>query len=458
MLKKLLKKGQRRWLVLFPLLGFIILVIMVKLKSAPQLKSEVELTPLVNVEKAKVRNLQMSIEGYGRAQSKEIWQAVAEVSGRVIYRHPDLEKGKIMPAGTVLLKIDPVDYQLKLAQAKSDLKSAIADADRVALNKNKYTLSLELEKSRLIILEKEYKRKKGILNKGAISQSLVDQEQSNVFAQQEKVLDLSTSLQLIPNDIDVAQARIQVNQSQVKEAERKLAKTNIVLPFDARITQVNAVLEQVINQQSVLLEANYIGAMEINAQFAITDMKQFVRQTVDTTFSQDNKFPDIKRLNLQAGIKLYAGDESLEWLGSVERVSDSIDFQGNTIGLIVEMENDWKDFDPLNNTPVMNNMFLEVEVLSEAKPMLSIPTKAIHGQSVYIVKDNVLRIKPISILFESGRYTAIDDKAEGSISLGDLVITTDLLPAIDKMQVRTLLDQQEVDQKEGKDSEGEQEK
>jgi hypothetical protein len=458
MLKKLLKKGQRRWLVLFPLLGFIILVIMVKLKSAPQLKSEVELTPLVNVEKAKVLNLQMSIEGYGRAQSKEIWQAVAEVSGRVIYRHPDLEKGKIMPAGTVLLKIDPVDYQLKLAQAKSDLKSAIADADRVALNKNKYTLSLELEKSRLIILEKEYKRKKGILNKGAISQSLVDQEQSNVFAQQEKVLDLSTSLQLIPNDIDVAQARIQVNQSQVKEAERKLAKTNIVLPFDARITQVNAVLEQVINQQSVLLEANYIGAMEINAQFAITDMKQFVRQTVDTTFSQDNKFPDIKRLNLQAGIKLYAGDESLEWLGSVERVSDSIDFQGNTIGLIVEMENDWKDFDPLNNTPVMNNMFLEVEVLSEAKPMLSIPTKAIHGQSVYIVKDNVLRIKPISILFESGRYTAIDDKAEGSISLGDLVITTDLLPAIDKMQVRTLLDQQEVDQKEGKDSEGEQEK
>jgi hypothetical protein len=458
MLKKLLKTGQRRWLVLFPLLGFIILVIMVKLKSAPQLKSEVELTPLVNVEKAKVRNLQMSIEGYGRAQSKEIWQAVAEVSGRVIYRHPDLEKGKIMPAGTVLLKIDPVDYQLKLAQAKSDLKSAIADADRVALNKNKYTLSLELEKSRLIILEKEYKRKKGILNKGAISQSLVDQEQSNVFAQQEKVLDLSTSLQLIPNDIDVAQARIQVNQSQVKEAERKLAKTNIVLPFDARITQVNAVLEQVINQQSVLLEANYIGAMEINAQFAITDMKQFVRQTVDTTFSQDNKFPDIKRLNLQAGIKLYAGDESLEWLGSVERVSDSIDFQGNTIGLIVEMANDWKDFDPLNNTPVMNNMFLEVEVLSEAKPMLSIPTKAIHGQSVYIVKDNVLRIKPISILFESGRYTAIDDKAEGSISLGDLVITTDLLPAIDKMQVRTLLDRQEVDQKEGKDSEGKQEK
>ena len=107
MFKKLLKTGQRRWLVLFPLLGFIILVIMVKLKSAPQLKSEIELTPLVNVEKVKVRTLQMSIEGYGRAQSKESWQAVAEVSGRVIYRHPELEKGKMLPAGTVALKFDP---------------------------------------------------------------------------------------------------------------------------------------------------------------------------------------------------------------------------------------------------------------------------------------------------------------------------------------------------------------
>jgi len=441
MLKKFLKAGQRRWLVLFPLLGFIILMILVKLKSAPQIKNDVEIAPLVKVEKAKVRKLAMSMTGFGRAQSKESWQAVAEVSGRVIYRHPELETGRMLPAGTVVLKIDPVDYQLKLAQAKSDLKSAIADADRIALNKNKQTLSLELEQNRLNILEKEYQRKKGLLKKGSISQSSVDQEQSNVFSQQEKVLDLATGLKLIPNDIDVAQARVQVNQSQVKEAQRKLDKTTIILPFDARITQVNAVTEQVINQQSVLLTANHIGAMEINAQFTLTDMKQFIRQTVTTKLSRGDGFPDIKLLKLQAGIKLYAGDESHEWSGNVTRVSDSIDFQGNTVGLIVEMENDWKNFDPLNNTPVMNDMFLEVKVISKYKEVLSVPTKAIHGQSVYIVQDNILRMKPVSILFESGQYTAVISAVEGSISVNDLVITTDLLPAIDKMKVRTTIAQ-----------------
>lgn len=447
MINKLLKTGQRRWLLLFPLLGFIILVILVKSKPAPQLKSESKLAPLVEVEKAKVRKLQLFMEGYGRAYSKESWQAVAEVSGRVIYRHPDLEKGSMLPAGTVVLKIDPVDYQLKLAQAKSDLNSAIADADRIALNKNKQTLSLELEKNQLDIIEKEYKRKNGLLSKGSISRSSVDKEQSNVFAQQEKVLDLETRLKLIPNDIDVAQARIQVNQSRLEEANRKLAKTNIVIPFDARITQVNAVLEQVINKQSVLLKANRIGAMEINAQFAMTDMKKFIRQTVDTPLSHGDEFPDIKRLKLQAGIKLYSGDDNLEWSGSVTRVSDSIDPQGNTIGLIVEMENDWNNFDPINNTPVMNDMFLEVKVMGKAKKVLSIPTKAIHGRYVYIVEGNALRMKPVSILFESGRYTAVDTNTKGSISVNDLVITTDLLPAIENMKVRTTMNQRKAEQR-----------
>lgn len=439
MINKLLKTGQRRWLVLFPLLGLIILMVFIQSKPAPKLKSNLESAPLVEVEQAKVRKLQMSIKGYGRAQSKESWQAIAEVSGRVIYRHPNLEKGSMLPAGTVALKIDPVDYQLKLAQAKSDLNSAIADADRIALNKNKQTLSLSLEMNRLNILEKEYKRKKGLLEKGSVSHSAVDKEQSNVFAQQEKVLDLETRLKLIPNDIDVAQARIQVNQSRLEEAQRKLAKTTITIPFDARITQVNAVLEQVINQQSVLLKANHIGAMEINAQFAITDMKQFIRQTVDTPVSQGNEFPDIKRLKLQANITLYSGGENMRWPGRVTRVSDSIDPQGNTLGLIVEMENDWTNFDPLNNTPVMNDMFLEVMVIGKNKEVLSIPTKAIHGQSIYIVEGNILRIKPVTILFESGAYTAIDAKSENSISENAFVVTTDLLPAIDQMTVRTTM-------------------
>ncbi|PKG80884.1 hypothetical protein CXF85_22540 [Colwellia sp. 75C3] len=441
MFSKILATSQRRWLLILPFIGFLILIIMVKLKPAPQLKKDIIFSPLVEIEKAEIRKLTMSITGYGRAHAKKSWQALSEVTGRVIYRHPNLEEGNMLRTGTVAFKIDPVDYQLKLAQAKFDLNSAIADADRIALKENKQTLSLELSINRLRIIEKEYKRKKGLLKSASISQSSVDKEQSNVFDQQEKVLELETSLKLIPNDIDVAQARIQVNQSRVQEAKRKLDKTQINIPFNARITQVNAVMDQVINKQSILLQADHIGTMEVDAQFAITDIKQLFRQSISSSLLQGNEFPDIKRLKLQTKIRLYSGDDILEWPGKVTRVSDSIDPQGNTVGLTVEIKNDWKNMDHINDSPVVKDMFLEVQIMGDEKQILSVPTEAIHGGSIYIVEGDTLKIKPVNPLFESGRYTAIDASLENTISVNDLIVITDLLPAIENMTVRTVMGQ-----------------
>jgi hypothetical protein len=436
MISKLLKSGNRRWLVILPLIGLVILIILVKMKPAPALKSVLEIAPLVKVEKAQLRKLQASISGYGRAQAKESWQAVSEVSGRVVFRHADLEKGAMIPAGTLVLKIDPVDYQLKLAQAKSDLNSAKADAKRIVLNKNKASVSLGLEKSRLKLMQKELKRKQGLLKKGSISRSAVEQEQSDVLAQQQKILDLETTLKLIPNDVEVAQAKIQVNESRVKEAQRKLDKTQIVIPFDARITQVSAELEQVVNQQAILIKANHIGLMQIPAQFSFTDIRQLIQQTRRNLMAQDNSFPDIRRLNLTAQIKLYAGDKVHKWPAKVVRVGDSIDVQGNTVSLIVEMENNWKNFDPIKRPPVMNDMFVEVTVKAIASEVLSVPAGAVHGQSIYIVQEGVLKVKPIKVLFEADGYAAIDTRLTDTVKPNDRIIVTDLLPAIDGMLIR----------------------
>jgi hypothetical protein len=445
MLNKLFGAGNRRWLVIFPLLGLLLLVILVKLKPAPKIKPQIQVAPLVKVEVAKMRNLQAVISGFGRAKSKETWQAVAEVSGTVVYRHADLEKGAMLPAGTVALKIDPVDYQLKLAQAKSDLNSAKADADRIALNKNKMTLSLELEQNRLQILQKELKRKQGLVKKGSISRSLVDQEQSNVFAQQQKVLDLQTNLKLIPNDIEVAKAKIQVNESRVKEAQRKLDKTQIVIPFDARITAVNAEVEQVINQQAVLIKANHIGAMQVSAQFSLADMKSLIRQSLPSEFKSNQSFPDIRQLQLAADINMWAGDSKQQWQGTVTRVGDSIDAQGNTVSLVVETSNQWQNFDPINKPPLMNDMFVQVNVKAKANQLLSVPAVAVHGERIYVIDDDVLRVKPVRVLFEANDYVAVDANLADTVVVGDRVIVTDLLPAVDGMLVRAAIEKAAID-------------
>ncbi len=435
------KPKGRRYLLLLPLCALLVLVIMVKLKPGPQLKSDAELAPKVLVAKAEYRELEAMVSGYGRARAKETWVLVSEVSGRVIYRHPDLEKGGMLPQGTVALKIDPVDYQLKLAQAKSDLNSAKAEASRIALNKNKMQVSLGLEKNRLKILEDELKRKQGLLKQGSISRSAVDLEQANVFAQQQKVVDLETSIKLIPNDIEVAQARVQVSQSRLAEAQRALDKTVVTVPFDARITSVSAELEQVVNPQSVLIRANHIGQMQIPAQFSFSDIRMLMRQSLKgVNLNALGKFPDIRTLALKAQIKLYSGDIVHVWPGKVTRVSDTVDSQGNTIELIVEMENDWRHFDPLKRPPVLNDMFLEVNIYATKARVLTVPSRAVHGDKLYVAENGVLQVKPVAVLFERDGLAAIDTTVAGTVSEQQRVIVTDLLPALAGMMVRDVLE------------------
>lgn len=38
--------------------------------------------------------------GYGYVQPGKVWEAVAEVSGKIAYRHPELERGRLLPEAT----------------------------------------------------------------------------------------------------------------------------------------------------------------------------------------------------------------------------------------------------------------------------------------------------------------------------------------------------------------------
>ncbi len=102
--------------------------------------------------------------------------------------------------------------------------------------------------------------------------------------------------------------------------------------------------------------------------------------------------------------------------------------------------NDWRNFDPIKKPPMINDMFLQVNVKAKAKQVLSLPAGAVHGNKVYVVEGNTLRVKPVTVLFEADGFAAIDAKLASTVQASDVVIVTDLLPAIDGMLVRTVME------------------
>ncbi|BBN83662.1 acriflavin resistance protein [Pseudoalteromonas sp. A25] len=437
------KLNQKYWLLVLPLVGVMVLIAFVKLKPAPKQHDNALHIPNVAVAKATERALQYSIVGYGRAQAKQVWHAVSEVSGRVIYKHPDLEVGAILKADTILLKIDPVDYELKLAQAKYDLSAAQERVDMIAFNKQKLKQSLALESERLALLQQELTRLTGLLKRGSVSQSAVEQQQSQLFSQQQKVLELQTSLNLIPSDLALAKASVSAQKARMQEAQNLLDKTVLRLPRDSRITQVNVELQQAVNTREALLEASHLGVMKVNAQFNMSQARQLLSQVwfAQNKDNQTQDFPNVAALDLHASLHYYSinsgANSALQWPAKVTRLMQSAQ-HSNSLQVTLETKNQWLNFDPINHPPLLENMFLEVQMSSSAQPYLSVPLSAIHENTVFIVKEQKLLKKPVKVLFSTAQFAALDSQLVGTVSIGDKVLVTQLLPTIEGMHVNVV--------------------
>jgi len=116
-----------------------------------------------------------------------VWEAVGEVSGTVVYRHPELQRGAILPAGTELLRIDPTDYRHAVAEIEANIRAAdsqLALLDVRAVNTKR---SLAIEERNLALARKQFERTRELLRRGAVSRSDADREERSVLAGEQAV-------------------------------------------------------------------------------------------------------------------------------------------------------------------------------------------------------------------------------------------------------------------------------
>lgn len=424
---------RKKWLLIAVVIGVLTLVLFASIRPAPKVTAEATLAPLVETVETQIKTLDPVIAGFGRAQPKESWSAISEVSGRVIYRHPDLERGRSLPAGTIVIKIDPVDYELAVAQSRSNLKSAELEVDRVNLNLRSYQQSVKFETDRLAIAQKELKRKSDLNKQGLVSNSELEAQRNAVLAQEKALWDLESRLALIPTDLEVATANLKVAQAKLKEAERTLTRTEIRLPFDARIGQVNVELDQVVNVQQVLVDAYDMKQMEITANMSLSDVRELMFATSGSVVLPGQQIPDIRNLALQAKVSLPIGERSFHWFGTINRINDSIDAAANTIGLTALVENDMTKLDPRKAPPLLKDMYVQVDVTGKGQPMVVIPSKALHGDKVYVVdQQGTLQIRRVMVLFEQAGEAVIQQ----GLTAGEQLVLSDILSPREGMKVR----------------------
>ena len=433
----------RKLLILPPILvGAAVLAYFISQRQAPQTKPPEERARHVRVIEAPQVAIVPRVLGYGTVSPEKIWNAAAQVSGEIVYVHKDFKKGAILPADTEILRISPADYELAIAQSEANIRSSGAKLTELEVSEQNTKLALKIEQRALELREKELARKQELLASGTVAQSAVDQEMRDTLTQRQRVQDLENSLRLIPTQKAVETEQKAVFQAQLEDAMLDLARTSIKVPFAVRIAEASVEISQFVQVGQTLAVADSIKTAEIEAQVPITRFRDLTsmmsKEGLPVGITPETLTRLIATLGFKVIVRLKTGEQSVEWEGRFARVSDTVDPNTRTLGLIMAVDDAYAQAIPGVRPPLTKGMFVEVELsAATTEPRVIVPRSALHDGKLYVANaEDRLEIRTIETGLTQGAFVEVTSGLEA----GERVVVSDLSPAIAGMLLRNTTD------------------
>ncbi len=413
-------------------LGVLVFVLMVRSRQGPTQSEISERAFAVRVIPAPEVSIVPRATGYGKVQPGQVWEAVAEVGGKVVEIHPELKKGSFLRKDEVLLRIDPAEYGLAKIRAQADVENLKAKLRELDQKEKNIHRSLGVEKRSLELSKKELERKNELFKKGLISKSDIDQEKRRYLSQKNVVQGYKSSLDLIPAERQALKAELARRKSQLKDTGLDIEKTTIKAPFHCRIAEVNVELAQYAQAGKVLARADNVASSEIMAQMPLYAMKILSGIKRESPIATAIDMEELRKaFGISAVVRLNIADRIIEWKARFSRISETIDPQTGTVGVYVAVDNTYLKARPGERPPLIKNMYCEVELRGRPLPKsMVIPRTALHQKDVYIANtQNRLERRAVTVDYVQGNLASITK----GVSPGEMVIVTDIVPAIDGM-------------------------
>lgn len=397
-----MKSGFKLLLVTLPIaltgLGF--LVYTVKNKPGADRIEIAERVTAVRVVRVKNQSVAPRASGFGLVEPARTFDAIAQVGGTAEYVNPLLKKGDILPAGAVILRLSQADFRLAVAQARANIRAAEGKLAEITVSGENLQSALEIEKQSLEISQKDLARVEKLHMAGTASLAALDAARSKHLQQRQKVQSLASSLALLPTQRLVQTEQIAASQAALETAELNLARTELTLPFPARVGVVSVEKGQLVRIGQIVASFDGIGTAEVEAQIPAADMQRVFQENNNGSKSIGLVLPSIpgmfEKQEINASVHMQLGQSRLEWQAKMDRISNTVDPKTGTVGVIVQVENAYAGAVLGKRPPLAKGMFVEVTI--EARPIegILIPRSALDNGKVMVVDaENRLRLLPV---------------------------------------------------------------
>ena len=235
---------------------------LVSTKSAPGKLPAASAAPVVAVIEASVGTAETAVTGFGRVRAANELRVVPQVGGRVVEAHPELRAGGRIPAGAVLLRIDPADYEVALERARADLERAEAARTRVDARRRaaaaevaRRETALETMRAEAAVSRAEFEN----LNPGRDVPPLIAKEPQ--LRENEAALESAlASLQDVDAEEQELDAQVRQAEAGVRAAELSLGRTDVVLP-DAGDARAYRVAEELVDVGQSVVQGQPVATL-----------------------------------------------------------------------------------------------------------------------------------------------------------------------------------------------------
>ncbi|BDD06626.1 efflux RND transporter periplasmic adaptor subunit [Aureibacter tunicatorum] len=325
---------------------------------------------LVEVVQPLIGTVEQSIEVTGRLRAVDRYEIVSEVDGQLLSSAKIFREGAIYKKNEILLQIDAEEFAIGISADRADFVNLITTA--------------------LPDLKADYPS----------SYPLWKQYLSNVSVEDE--------LPALPKAGSEQERLFLIGQGihgsyyKIKSSEEKLRKYTLRAPFTGVITTSNVDAGTAVRSGSELGTFISSEAFDLEVTVPLAEMK-----------------------NLAIGTKtvLYSSDIEGDWQGRVVRIGGDVDKSSQSVKVFIRVyDNHLKE-----------GMFLNAKM--EAKPFveaMSLPRKLLNNNhEVFIVENNILKLKPVEVLSVQGDQAVIS-----GLDSNAYVLKTVIKSAYDGMKVR----------------------
>ena len=374
----------------------------------------------------------------------------AEVGGRVVHKSPSCRGGQFVEEGTLLLEVDPRNYEIEVRRLEQELKQAVLTIEEIDEEIKQNDQSVELAKRQVELAHREVVRLDGLKSGrgGGIRGVVVEADVERALRDE---LSADSNLNSLQGQTRVlAKRRIRLTEAQtltatiLERARLDLERASITAPVSGMVVTDMVEQDSFVSKGTPLVTVEDTSAAEVRVSLQMDDVARIWSDSRRSTTGSPYGFPDTP-----ATVIYQIGERRYRWRGVLKRQEGKgIDERTRTLPcrVLVSEPTKVEALDrygaALPELPagaplsLLRGMFVDVSVSVKTElSLVSVPCESLRPNGdVWAVRNNTLFIlRPPLVQVAAGR--AVFESTQDGLQPDDRVIVSQLSNVRDGMAV-----------------------